>query len=129
MKYDQLEKPPGTPPGWVFGPVWTILYVTMAVVLYRMVFVVRKEIPWWIIGLFGVQLALNLSWSPVFFEQQNIRLAFFIISVLVITLAVLVVGLHRYDPVGAWLLVPYLLWVVYAAYLNRGIMVLNRPSR
>jgi hypothetical protein len=69
----------------------------------------------------------EVKWSPVFFEQQNIRLAFFIVSGLVITLAVLVVGLHRYDPVGAWLLVPYLLWVAYAAYLNHGIMMLNEP--
>lgn len=125
MKYDQLQKPPGTPPGWVFGPVWTILYMTMAIVLYRMV---SRKVPWWIIGLFAIQLALNLAWSPVFFEQHNIRLAFFIVCGLVITLAALIFGLHRYDPVGAWLLVPYLVWVAYAAYLNHGIMVLN-PNR
>ena len=126
--YEKLHKPPGTPPGWVFGPVWTILYIMMAIVLYRMVAITK--VPWWIVGLFGIQLALNLAWSPVFFQQQNIRLAFFIIFRLVITLALLIVVLHRYgDPISAWLLVPYFLWVLYATRLNHGILVLNTGPR
>lgn len=123
--YQTLRKPSGTPPSWVFGPVWTVLYAMIAIVLYRMVFIKRNKIPMWVFGLFFVQLALNLAWSPVFFQKRDVRAAFGIIVALLAFLLATIAALFRYDRVGALLLVPYLVWVAYAARLNYGIMTLN----
>ena len=123
--YQALRKPSGTPPSWVFGPTWTVLYTMIAIVFLRMVFIKRKKTPAWVFALFFFQLALNLAWSPVFFQKRDVRSAFGIIVALLAFLLATIAALFRYDRLGALLLVPYLVWVAYATRLNYGIMTLN----
>jgi tryptophan-rich sensory protein len=126
--YPRLRKPPGTPPGWVFGPVWTTLYVLMALSAW----LVWRDYGWGAraaLLIFCAQLALNLAWSGVFFGA---RLAgFALVEIIILWLAALFTTLAFYwlNPISAYLLVPYLLWVSYASYLNCGIWLLNRHAQ
>lgn len=120
--YQVLEKPPGTPPPWVFGPVWSVLYVMMGVAAGRLVF--RRA--WPAVGLFGLQFALNLAWTPVFFGAREVGLALAVILALWVSLLATILLARKRDRVSAWLLVSYLAWVSYATYLNAGIFWLNR---
>lgn len=115
--YQGLEKPPGTPPAWVFGPVWSVLYMMMGVAVGRLIF--RRA--WPAVGLFGVQFLLNLTWTPVFFGAQQVGIALAVILALWVFLVVTIFLSRKWDGVAAWLLLPYLAWVSYAMYLNAGI--------
>ncbi len=126
--YPALAKPVGTPPTWVFGPVWTTLYTMMAVAAWL---VWRRDdaassasrrralIAW------GAQLALNALWTPLFFGLQRLDLALVGIVALWIAIAATIVLFARVSRAGAWLLVPYFGWVSYATYLNAGFWWLN----
>lgn len=120
--YAALDLPPYAPPGWVFGPVWSVLYVLMALAAWRV----------WRAGgwdraqvVYGVQLLLNLGWTPLFFAADLYVLALVEIVVLLGALAATVVLFARRDRVAAGLLLPYLAWVAFATALNAGIVVLN----
>lgn len=125
--YAGLVKPPGTPPNWVFGPVWTALYALMGVVLARVWLLPRETegrraaLVW-----FGVQLAVNLAWTPVFFGMRQILAGLFVIGALVWAIRMTVAAVARVDRKAAGLMWPYALWVAYATYLNAGIWFLNR---
>ncbi len=119
--YRALEKPPGTPPAAVFGPVWSVLYLMIGAaggLLAKKR--ARKALGW-----FGVQLALNLAWSPVFFHLQQPVPALAIIIALLAAIAVTIRHARRVSEAAAFLLVPYGLWVCYATYLNAGFVLLN----
>lgn len=119
--YGGLKKPFGNPPPWVFGPVWTVLYAMMGIALGRLIHR-RAGLA---VLLFGLQFFLNLAWTPVFFGAHQIGLALGIILLMWCgILATLKTAFPR-DSVSAWLLVPYLLWVTLASYLNAGIYWLN----
>ena len=120
--YQDLVKPPGTPPPWIFGPVWSILYVMMGVSVGRLIHRGGRLVVW----VFALQFVLNLLWTPVFFGKQEIAVALAIIVAICLGLAATIRMAGKSDRVAAWLLVPYLLWVSYAAYLNAGIFWLNR---
>lgn len=119
--YRELAKPPGTPPPWVFGPVWSVLYLLMGVTLGRLIH--RRE--WPAVWVFGIQFALNLGWTPVFFGANQIATAFAIISALWLGVFSTILLAWKADKAAAWLLAPYLVWVSYATYLNAGIFRLN----
>ncbi len=123
--YPTLEKPAGTPPGWVFGPVWTTLYVLMALSgwwLWRQYPMKQIKTP---LLVFLAQLILNGLWSGLFFGLQN-PLAGLVDIVLLWCLIVATIYLFwKKSPFAGALLVPYLLWVSYAAWLNFGIWWLN----
>lgn len=125
--YDELVKPPGTPPDRVFGPVWTLLYAAMGIALARVLHFAaggpekKRALVW-----FGIQFFLNLAWTPVFFGFHQIGAALAVIAMLVISLAVTIRAFRRIDRPAALLLAPYFLWVCYATYLNAGFSVLNR---
>jgi benzodiazapine receptor len=119
--YQNLEKPPGTPPGWVFGPVWSVLYLMMGWAMGRLI----QHRAWPAVGLFVVQFVLNLAWTPVFFGFHRIDAALVIIGSLWVFLLATVMAARKRDRTAAYLLVPYALWVTYAAYLNGGIFFLN----
>lgn len=126
--YPTLRKPPGTPPSWVFGPVWTTLYVLMAVSAW----LVWRQYGWGAkpaLLIFFAQLALNLAWSGIFFGARLPGLAFVEIVILWLSIAFTIFVFFWLDALAAYLLVPYLLWVTYAAYLNGGIWTLNRRSQ
>lgn len=124
--YPTLEKPWFTPPGWVFAPVWTLLYTLMGIAAYL---VWRQG---WSEGAvraaliaFAVQLVLNALWSPAFFGLQSAGLGLVVIFFLWVAIIVTIVWFGRVSTVAAWLMVPYLAWVTYAMALNFEIWRLN----
>lgn len=120
--YRSLELPPYAPPSWVFGPVWTVLYVMIAVAgwLAWRSGGGRPAMTAW-----GVQLVLNLAWTPLFFAADLYRVALVEIVVLLAAVAATVVVFRRTSTAAAWLFAPYLAWVAFATALNAGIVVLN----
>ncbi len=125
--YPSLRKPPGTPPSWVFGPVWTTLYVLMAVSAW----LVWRQYGWGAraaLLIFLAQLALNLAWSGVFFGARQPAPALAVIALLWLAVLFTTFIFYRLNTVAGYLLIPYLMWVTYAAYLNGGTWLLNRRA-
>jgi tryptophan-rich sensory protein len=123
--YQSLQKPAFQPPGWVFGPAWTLLYSLMGIALYR-VFEKRSAPTARVaLGFFAAQLFLNGIWSPIFFGAQALTFALAIIGVLVVLVAVTIRQFRTVDRLAAWLLVPYLAWLCFATTLNATIVALN----
>ena len=120
--YQALEKPVGNPPSWIFGPVWTVLYVLMGIAVGRLIHRGASGT----VTLFVIQFLLNLAWTPVFFGAHRIVLALVIILALGCFLGMTIRSAEKVDKVSAFLLVPYLLWIMYATYLNASIGWLNR---
>jgi benzodiazapine receptor len=120
--YLSLAPPPGTPPEWVFGAVWTVLYVLMGIAAWRV----------WRLGAFaalrlwGWQLALNAAWPPVFFRLQSPGAALAVILSLLALVGLTTGAFVRLEKWTGALMLPYLGWVCYATYLNAGFWWLNR---
>ena len=128
--YSALVKPPLTPPDTLFGPVWTLLYALMATAAFLVwregrVQKKKRDVRRALIA-FAVQLGLNLVWSPFFFGLQDPQLALIDILALLTAIVWTIILFRRVSIVAAWLLVPYLLWVSFATYLNTAIWWLNR---
>lgn len=123
--YATLSKPAWNPPAWVFGPVWTVLYILMGLAARRVV--LRTGLLTWPMLLFAVQLTLNVAWSPVFFGQKKPRRALLILGALVVAAIATAVAFGRVDRTAGWMLAPYLAWLLLAFSLNRAIVVQN-PS-
>jgi tryptophan-rich sensory protein len=123
--YADLEKPWFNPPNWLFGPVWTVLYGMIAVAGWLVWRERRLEGARGALGLFGLQLGLNVLWSLIFFGLQQPGLAFMEIIALWIAVCITMVAFWRIRPLAGWLFVPYLLWVSYAAVLNGAVWLLN----
>jgi tryptophan-rich sensory protein len=122
--YEALRKPPGNPPNWVFGPVWTILYVTIAVAAWRVWRVQPGPSP--ALVLWTVQLALNAAWSWLFFGLERPGLALIDIAGLLTLLVATTSAFFAMDRAAGLSFVPYVAWVAYATYLNAGLWWLNR---
>ncbi len=122
--YPGLAKPPGNPPSWVFGPVWTVLYVLMGIAGWRFA---RHQSAGRRLGLicFGVQLTLNSVWSLLFFGLRMPLVAMVDIVVLWLVIGVTLRLFWQVDRVAGGLLIPYLAWVTFAIWLNAGIVYLN----
>ncbi len=122
--YAALEKPALNPPAWLFGPVWITLYLLMGIslwLIWKSNSSEKKRAVW----LFIIQLALNAIWSPIFFGAQSIGNALAIIVLLWAAIVLTILIFKKISKTAAWLMVPYLLWVSFAAYLNFSIWVLN----
>lgn len=131
--YATLAKPALNPPAWVFGPVWTLLYLLMGIAFYLVwhnhtdilkntrIDRVRR----WGMGLWAVQLMLNLGWSVIFFKNHNIGGALIEIIFLWAAILTTIILFRKVSKKAAWLMLPYLVWVTFAAYLNYSIFVLN----
>jgi len=117
-----LAKPPFNPPGWVFAPVWTLLYVMIAIAGWRCFMHAPKG---WAMRLWGLQMALNWAWSFVFFSAHLIWGAFAVIMALWLVIIGFMVFTRVQDRVSALLFLPYLGWVSFAALLNLSIGWLN----
>lgn len=124
--YLYLKKPFGNPPDWVFAPVWTVLYVLMAVAAWRIWQLRARTAVKQAFTLFAVQLGLNALWSPVFFGFQNPGLALSVILALWAAVFSTQRTFQALDPAAGVLFLPYRAWVTYAVYLNAGIWWLNR---
>jgi tryptophan-rich sensory protein len=121
--YATLTKPPIAPPNWVFGPVWTTLFLLMGIAAY---FVWRTGVrSRSALQIFGIQLALNVLWSLIFFGLQNPGAAFIEIILLWLAIVWTIYAFSRHSKLAAWLLVPYIAWVSFASVLNYFIWVLN----
>jgi len=120
--YAGLVKPPFNPPNWVFGPVWTVLYVLIAVAGWR---TFERDRSSWPMKLWWAQFVLNFLWSPVFFAAHRIGLALLVILLLLAAILAFLVVSWRQDRVAAWLFAPYAAWVAFAAVLNDSIWLLN----
>jgi benzodiazapine receptor len=123
--YLALNKPSWHPPTWVFGPVWSTLYVMMAVsawLVWQQGGFARQRRA---LTLFLVQLVLNAAWSPLFFGLKQPGIAFAEILLLWLAIAATLVSFHRIHRIAAWLLVPYIAWVSFAAFLNGTLWQLN----
>lgn len=123
--YAQLARPGWAPPGWLFGPVWTALYVLMAIAAWLVWRVGGFRAARSALSLFVVQLAVNALWSWLFFGMHRGALAFADIVLLWVLIVATLRAFWRIRPLGGALLVPYLLWVSFAAVLNYSIWQLN----
>ena len=120
--YQSLQKPPFNPPNWIFGPVWTTLYVMIGIAGGRT----------WIMRpagtrmrLWFTQLVLNFLWSPIFFGLQSPTGALVIIVPMLICVLAFIALTYSRDRISMWLFVPYALWIAFATLLNASIAVLN----
>ena len=122
--YNNLTKPLFAPPDWLFAPVWMVLYVLIfaALVFYFLQKTENKESGYL---FFGIQLFLNIIWSPIFFMAKNIAGAFFVIILLDIFVVLTLIKFYSVKKIAGILLVPYLIWILFATYLNGGYLFLN----
>lgn len=123
--YSGLVKPAWTPPNWLFGPVWSALYLCMAIAAWLVWRSAGFSGARFALGLFSVQLVLNVCWSAIFFWAHRPGLAFAEIVLLWVLILATTVAFRPLSRVAALLMTPYLLWVAYAATLNYGIWRLN----
>ena len=147
--YATLVKPALNPPSWIFGPVWTLLYILMGIALFIVWkkgwkvenrFLIGQDKSWnpwtrafwsgdWqkqnIIAIFAVQLVLNVIWSFIFFGWHQPGLAFFVLLALWFSILYTIINFYRVSKTAAWLLLPYILWVTFAGYLNWAIWMGN----
>lgn len=120
--YLSLTRPPLTPPGWVFGPVWTVLYVLIGIAGWL---AWRRNGAGRAIRLWGWQLLVNALWSPAFFGLHQPGLALAVIAVMLLLIALTIRAFFRLSRRAAWLMAPYFAWTCFAAYLNAGFWWLN----
>jgi len=123
--YPSLVSPPLTPPNWVIGPVWVVLFAligTGAWLVYRSDAGRRRRIA---LGAFAGQFVLNVAWSGAFFGLQSTLLGSVVIVALWVAILGTIAAFYRVDRRAAALLVPYLAWVTFAGYLTLGFWVLN----
>ena len=123
---DSLQKPTWNPPGYLFGPVWTVLYLLMSIslwIVWKSNF--NEKLKNQAALLFALQLFFNFWWSVLFFKFQSPLFAFIDIVFMIILILMSISSFSKFSKLAAWLLVPYISWVCFAALLNYKIMVLN----
>lgn len=132
--YAELTKPSWNPPPWLFGPVWTTLYISMGIAAWRVwsqsdsdgTPPARRAAVRSALLIYGIQLGFNAIWSPVFFGLKRIDLALVIIVLMLAAIIETGRRFYRLDHPAAWLLLPYLGWVSFATLLSGSIWLLNR---
>jgi len=123
--YQELVKPPLTPPGWIFPIVWTILFALMGISAY-LIYVSDSKEKNQALQIYAIQLMLNFIWSLAFFNMQAYLLAFVILILLWISIIAMIKVFYEINPLAGKMQVPYLLWVTFAGYLNLAIYLLNK---
>lgn len=124
--FQNLEKPSWNPPGWLFGPVWTVLYIMLGIALFLIWKIdapsrlKRPAVTFWVL-----QMILNFLWSFLFFNQHLMDVAFYEILALWLLILLTIFAFARINKWAAWLLVPYISWVSFAAILNYTIWQMN----
>ncbi len=124
--YSQLQKPDWNPPNWVFGPVWTTLFVLMGIAAFLVwrKGLERKDVKI-ALSIFIGQLVLNTLWSMIFFGLHSPGGALVEIMFLWLAIVATIITFAKVSKPAAWILTPYILWVSFAAYLNYSIWILN----
>ncbi len=123
--YSTINKPTWNPPSYVFAPVWTILYILIGIAGARIWHFGEGALRKQALLLFIIQLILNYSWTPIFFGLHNISLSLVVILTLVFLIILTIRLFMKIDRPAAYLLIPYLIWVTFASYLNYSIFMLN----
>jgi tryptophan-rich sensory protein len=123
--YSTLNKPSFSPPNWIFGPVWTTLFLLMGISLALVILSKETKARKKALFYFGIQLVLNVAWSFFFFYLQSPLLGLLDILLLLIFIATTIYHFHKVNRSAAWLLVPYILWVTFATALNLAILIKN----
>lgn len=122
--YYNLNKPPLTPPDWIFLPIWSILYLTIFIALVLYIFKPAKNKKSGYI-YFVLQLIFNFLWTPAFFYLQNIPLSLIIIILLNILVILTIQSFYKVSKLSGLILIPYFIWLLFATYLNMEYFVLN----
>ncbi len=120
-----LQKPPLSPPGWVFGVVWTVLYALMGISAARVYAAPPSRSRSRGLNLFITQLAVNFFWSPIFFNAGAYGFALIWLLLLWVLVGLMILQFRKVDKTAAWLQIPYLIWLSFAAYLNYAVWRLN----
>lgn len=123
--YASIKQPPLAPPGWLFPIAWTVLYILMGIssaMVFKTVAPNRRAA----LRVYALQLAFNFVWTLIFFNLQSYLLAFVWILALLALIVIMILRFRKVNPTAAWLQIPYLVWVCFAAYLNLGVFILNR---
>ena len=123
--YATIQKPSWNPPNWIFGPVWTSLYILMGIAA-GMIWHTKDEKRIQALMLFVLQFMLNLGWSYIFFERHAIGWAFAEIIILLTLIIITTITFYKIKPLAAGLMIPYILWVSFATCLNGTIWLLNK---
>lgn len=125
--YSTIKKPSFTPPNWLFGPVWILLYLLMGISLY-LIWNSKTDIKLknLALTLFLIQLGLNILWSFFFFYLKNPLIGFIEIVILLVFIILTAIKFHNIIKPAAYLLIPYIIWVGFASVLNFSLWVLNR---
>lgn len=125
MGYPSLQLPPLAPPRWVFPIVWTVLYLLMGLGI-AMVWNTGHSAARSSVRIYLIQLLVNLLWPFFFFRWELRGFAFFWLLLLLFLVVIMILRFDRISTPSAWLQIPYLLWLIFAAYLNFSIWLLNR---
>ena len=124
--YQSLTLPSFAPPSWVFGVAWPVLYLLIGIAAYL---IWTSDVPEanriQALTFYGVQLALNFLWSPLFFRFELFQIAFWELCAILVLTVITTACFGMIRKSAAWLMVPYLLWLAYAAALNRAVVALN----
>lgn len=125
MVYSMFQKPASSPPAILFPIVWTLLYILMGISSY-LIYVSGDKASKSALTWYALQLFMNFTWSLIFFGLQNYLLAFIWLLILIVVIVIMIKKFYAISPLAALLQVPYLLWSLYAAYLNFAIYTMNR---
>ena len=124
--FELVNKPPLSPPGWVFPVMWSILYILMGVasflVLSSTVYKTKIDKA---LMIYGVQLAVNFSWSILFFRFRLLGIAAAVAIILLLLTGVMILAFKRVKKISAWMNIPYLIWLCFASYLAAAVYILN----
>jgi len=121
-EYKNVIKPPLSPPGVLFPIVWTILFILMGISIYR---VTNNSDNKNLVILYYAQLIVNALWTPIFFGLNSYLFAFIWLLLLLILVVIMTIKFYNVDKVSAYLLIPYIIWLLFAGYLNLGVYLLN----
>ena len=121
--YSLLTKPSFNPPDWVFGPVWTMLYLLMTIAIWKVWQSNFRNIN--IVYIYFIHLFFNTMWSIVFFVFHNILLALFVLIILIGLILYLMMQYRKINLISFYLMIPYLVWCIFASVLNFSILIIN----
>jgi benzodiazapine receptor len=121
--YSLLTKPSFNPPDWVFGPVWTMLYLLMTIAIWKVWQSNFRNIN--IVYIYFIHLFFNTMWSIVFFVFHNILLALFVLIILIGLISYLMMQYRKINLISFYLMIPYLAWCIFASVLNFSILIIN----
>lgn len=122
--FSSVRQPPLSPPMWLFPVVWTILYILMGISAY-LVYTSDSVLKRRALIVYALQLAVNFAWTPLFFNAKAYLAAFMLLLLLIILVSAMITLFGKINPLSAKLQIPYIIWLIFAAYLNFGVYWLN----